>query len=153
MMLLDLALRSGWRPAGASQPNHEEEYAAEEDDAPPALELDASDHEIPREHPVAQAVASLFPSGDAVRNSYFFNDGRRVAAEDARAQTDALEWALPDVPDHDAMEEKTFFHPGLPGVRLVDARTPVNPFEWFSGKKDILLDFIGYCRLGGFEIW
>ena len=42
--------------------------------------------------------------------------------------------ALPDVPSHDAMAEKVFFLPGLPGVPLVRPTTPVNPYEWFGGK-------------------
>jgi hypothetical protein len=35
----------------------------------------------------------------------------------------------------------------------VAATTPVNPFEWFSAKKDWLRAFITFCRQGGFTIW
>jgi hypothetical protein len=148
-VLLDLARRSGWNPAGTLEPQGEEGRDGEEE-----VELDASDYEVPPESLAGQAVAALFPAGgDAALSSYFFNDGRRVTDADARALADALERALPDVPGHDAMEHKTFTHPGLPGVRLMDARTPVNPFEWFSGKKDVLRDFVAFCRRGGFAIW
>jgi hypothetical protein len=149
MMLLDLAVQHGWHPAGTLEREREEEP----DDEEAAVELDASEYEVPRDNPVAEALASLFPSGDPVLGTYFFNDGRRVTPADARALAEALKRALPDVPDHDAMKDKTFEHPSMPGVRLVDARTPVNPFEWFSGKKKVLRSFIAFCRRGGFEIW
>jgi hypothetical protein len=147
-LLLELALGHGWRPAGTLEREPEEEDGEEE-----KVELDAAEYEVPRDDPVAGALAALFPTADPVLGSYFFNEGRRVTAADARALADALERALPDVPDHDALKDKAFYHPSLPGVPLLDARTPVNPFEWFSGKKKVLRSFITFCRRGGFEIW
>ena len=139
-MMLDIALRNGWAPAGAQEPEGEDE----DDDEPPgeaAVELDASDYEVPPESPLAGVVRSLLPpADDPLLGSYFYNSGFRVTAEDARALADAL-------------AEKTFTHPNLPGVRLVNATTPVNPYEWFSGKKGLLQDFIAFSRQGGFEIW
>jgi hypothetical protein len=152
-LLLDLALRGGWRPAGAQEPEGDDE---EGDECPGegAVELDASDYEVPPESPLARAVRSpLPPADDPLLSSYFYNSGFRVTAEDSRALADALERALPDVPEHDALAGKAFVHPDLPGVRLVDATTPVNPYEWFGGKKELLRDFIAFCRQGGFEIW
>ena len=167
-MLLDLARRSGWQPAGAEEPeeveepdDEEEAVIIEEPDAEdeeyeeePVLELNAADYALPPDSSLAQALASLFPSAqDPVLLTYFCNSGYRVTAEDAQALAEALEQALPDVPDHDAMEDKTFEHPAMPGVRLVNLTTPINPYEWFGGKKDLLQDFIAFCREGGFEIW
>jgi hypothetical protein len=154
-LLLDLATRHGWQPAGALEPEGGEKQDDEEEPGePPTTDLDASDYEVPRESPLAQAVASLLPpADDPVRCSYYSNSGFRVTPEDARSLADALERALADVPDHDALGHKTFLHPALPGVRLVAAGTPVNPYEWFGGKKDLLRDFIAFCRQGGFELW
>src|SRR5947209_928703 len=99
-MLLDLALRHGWRPAGALEPEGGEEDAC----APPPADLDAAGHAIPADSPLAQAVASLLPpADDPVLCSYCCNSGVRVAPEDALALAEALERALPDVPSHDAM--------------------------------------------------
>jgi hypothetical protein len=100
-----------------------------------------------------QPAGTLPPEGAGDWDgNYFTNDGQRVGDEDARGLAEALERALPDVPDHDALGDKAFYHPALPGVRLVDARTPVNSFEWFAGQKDVLKRFIAFCRAGGFEI-
>ena len=62
---------------------------------------------------------------------------------------------MPDLPNHDALEHKTFEDERLPGVRLIRAGTPVDAVEWFSGRKNkqLLKGFIRYCRQGGFEIW
>src|SRR5262249_52232156 len=111
--------------------------------------------EMPEDHPLARLIRSLFPrSGDPVLGGYFVNDGQRVTAEDARALADALERALPDIPDHDAMPHKTFEHPSEPGVRLVALDPRASPYEWFSGdKKRLVRQFIDFCRQGGFEIW
>jgi hypothetical protein len=160
-MLLELALQYGWKPAGLDRSQRERELEEEEDEEEEAGEeaaqevvLDASEYEVPRDNPLFQALAALLPPlDDPVLGAYFENSGYRITAEDARALADALEQALPDVPDHDALEHKTFTHPAEPGVRLLNIQTPVNPFEWFSGKKDLLRDFIDFCRQGSFEIW
>jgi hypothetical protein len=152
-MLLDIALQNGWELAGAQEPEGGDEEGDESPDEA-VVELDAPDCEVPPDSPLAGAIKSLMPpADDPLLGSYFYNCGFRVTAEDARALAEALERALPDVPDHDALAGKTFTHPDLPGVRLVNATTPVNPYEWFSGKKGLLQDFIAFCRQGGFEIW
>jgi hypothetical protein len=111
--------------------------------------------EIQAEHPLAQAIKSLFPhTQEPVLNSYHENSGRRVTAEDALALADALERALPDVPSHDALAHKTVEISGAPGERFVPVGTPVTAFEWFSGpNKPSLEPFIAFCRQGSFEIW
>jgi hypothetical protein len=135
----------------------EEDEGAEDEEEGPAdsgpEEVTAA--ELPADHPLARFIKSLFPSGgDPLLRGYFVNDGQRVSAEDARNLADALERALPDIPDHDALIHKTFEHPGSPGMRLLALDTPASPYEWFSGdKKRYVREFIAYCRQGGFEIW
>jgi hypothetical protein len=191
-MLLDLALRNGWKPAGVvrrelrpedfedetdldqdeedeTDLDADQDDEMDEDEEPSALLEEAEEDEdeeseesaegqaVPIPEEAAQALAALlglsFPS-DPVLGLYFCNDGNRVTAEDAAALADALERALPDLPQHDALGHKSFEHPSEPGVRLIRSDTPVNPFEWFSGKnKKRVEEFIAYCRKGGFEIW
>jgi hypothetical protein len=85
--------------------------------------------------------------------NYWTNDGQRVTDDDARNLADALEEALPDVPDHDALEGKKV-RIGNTDEYAIPADVPTTPFEWFSGKaKQRLRDFIVFCRKGGFRIW
>jgi hypothetical protein len=87
---------------------------------------------------------------------YDTNDGQTVTAGDAGGFADALERALPDIPDHDALEHKTTVVdlPGLGPTRLLDIEENVSPVELFSGDgKDHLRKFITYCRAGSFRIW
>jgi hypothetical protein len=84
--------------------------------------------------------------------NYVTNDGQRVTAADARRLADALEKALPDLPDHDALEHKKK-RVGQSEEFGIPWQTPTNPFEWFSGAgKERLRTFIAYCRAGGFTI-
>ncbi|HYT93190.1 MAG TPA: hypothetical protein VEL76_31015 [Gemmataceae bacterium] len=167
-MLLDLALSNGWKPAGVVRRERTEEELDEDEEETDEMEDEeseeedeatdeADDEDAPLPEETAQALAALlrssFPS-DPVLGMYFCNDGNHVTAEDAAALADALERALPDLPEHDALGHKSFEHPSEPGVRLIRSDTPVNPFEWFSGKnKKRVEEFIAYCRKGGFEIW
>jgi hypothetical protein len=101
-----------------------------------------------------QPAGTLPPEdGGEWDGGYFSNDGQRVADEDARSLADTLERALPDVPAHDVLGDKAISLPAFPGERFVNAQTPVTPFEWFGGQKDVLQDFIAFCREGGFVIW
>jgi hypothetical protein len=85
--------------------------------------------------------------------NYLTGDGQRVTAEDARNLAAALEGALPDVPDHDALTEKAV-RIGELEARVIPAGMPANAFEWFSGKsKPLLVKFITFCRQGGFTIY
>jgi hypothetical protein len=158
-LLIELALRYGWKAAGAKEVERKEDF--DKDDeldelvlVPASQEQDQA-CEIQAEHPLAQAIKSLFPhTQEPVLNSYHENSGRRVTGEDALALADALERALPDVPSHDALEHKLVEVPGAPGEGFVPVGTPVTAFEWFSGpNKPFLESFIAFCRQGGFQIW
>jgi hypothetical protein len=115
--------------------------------------------ELDPDDPLAQAIKQvvrpvLLHSDDPVIDSYFHNAGFRVTTEHARALADALERALPDVPNHEAAAHKTVELPGFPGERFLPFGTPIDSFEWFSGQnKRHLLDFIAFCRQGEFKIW
>ena len=78
---------------------------------------------------------------------YFWNEGQEVTDTDAKGIADALEKAMPDIPDRDVLEHKRSPTGGIP----VD--TPVNLFEWYSGEKDYLREFIEFSRAGEFQIW
>jgi hypothetical protein len=162
-MLLDLALRYGWKPAGAQEPDEEDDLNEEEAfDEEECLELcgqPLEQSELDPDNPLAQVIKQvvqpvLLHSDDPVIDSYFRNAGFRVTTEDARALANALERSLPDVPNHEAAAHKTVELPGLPGERFVTLATPIDSFEWFNGQnKGYLLDFIAFCRQGEFKIW
>jgi hypothetical protein len=86
-----------------------------------------------------------------------------VSAADAHALADALERALPDVPDHDAMAHKPRAYPmpeamvrilhDLPDDSIPTSDQYVRAYEWFSGqRKERLWQIIRVCRTGGITI-
>jgi hypothetical protein len=152
-MLIDLALQYGWEPAGASAPDDLAEPIGEGEVE--FVERSLGLDKLPSDHPlVVEWRNYMFESADPAIDSYFNNAGYLVTATDAQALADALERALPDVPAHDALGHKTVELKSAPGERLLPFGTPVNPFEWFSGKnRERLKDFITFCQKGGFEIW
>ena len=155
-LLIDLALQSGWEPAGAQEPDDLAEPIGEgEGESRERSEAELAPDKIPSDHPLVGALRrSMFKSADPVIESYFQNAGFVVTAEDAQTLADALERALPDLPNHDALEHKAVELRSAPGELALPLGTPVNPFEWFSGKnKEHLKTFIAFCRQGGFEIW
>jgi hypothetical protein len=161
--LLELALRYGWKPAGAQEPDEEDDLNEEEAfDEEECLQLSVQpmkQSELDPDDPLAQAIKQAVQpvplhSDDPVIDSYFHNAGFRVTTEDARALANALERSLPDVPNHDALKHKAVTIAGAPGERFLPVDTPVNAFEWFGGQnKRHLLDFIAFCRQGEFIIW
>jgi hypothetical protein len=81
--------------------------------------------------------------------------GQHVTPEDAKGLAMALERALPDIPDHDAIQDKS-------GGNGIDwnwfNKSPdfaVTPFEAFSGpNRETLRGFIAHCREdGGLSLW
>jgi hypothetical protein len=74
--------------------------------------------------------------------------GDYVNEEEATRLANALEEALPDIPDHDAVKGRTEW--------IGDYHVPtanVTPTEWFSGAAKIYYkEFIRHCRAGGFRL-
>jgi hypothetical protein len=124
--VLKLAQMYGWEPAGTEAPQR-----IEDEDA------------VDREE-------------NAWEGGYWTNDGQRVSAEDAQNLAEALKKALPDIPDHDALENKSKEIMTQDGpIRVIPINADVNPLESFSGRKGkrYLRKFITFCRAGGFVIW
>jgi hypothetical protein len=88
---------------------------------------------------------------------YLSNDGQRVTATDARALADALDLALPDVPDGDIVAGKMGIVGTLPDGSVLRGPKPgveSSLTEAFSGEgKCRLEEFIRLCRAGEFAIW
>lgn len=88
--------------------------------------------------------------------NYWTRRGQIVTGDDADAMAAALEAALPDVPDHDAMAHKVVSRIDMPDrepIRYLSPFAKFNPYEYFSGaNKARLIRFIGFCRTGGFRI-
>jgi hypothetical protein len=73
-------------------------------------------------------------------SDYCSNTGQLVTDEDANALADALERALPDIPEHHVTVD----------IENVESM----PVEWFSGDgKNRLMEMIAFLREGEFEIW
>ena len=74
--------------------------------------------------------------------------GDYVNEEEAARLANALEEALPDIPDHDAVKGRTEW--------IGDYHVPtanVTSTEWFSGAAKIYYkEFIRHCRAGGFRV-
>jgi hypothetical protein len=94
--------------------------------------------------------------------SYFPGVGQHVTDADALALAEALERALPDLPDREAFQRLT--QPPADPTRAVEYMpTPkleraTSAFELYSGAwKEALRDFIAYLAEeeegGGFDIW
>ena len=93
-------------------------------------------------------------STDCALDAYFLHSGYRMTDADAYALAEALQRALPDIPEHDALEDKTVEHPGVPGVHLMRAGEHLTLFEAFSGtNKQHVKDLIAFFRRGGCAIW
>jgi hypothetical protein len=95
--------------------------------------------------------AENFPMLDPSQwdGGYCSNDGQIVTAQDAATFADALERALPDIPDYGCQAL------GLTkGGYVFLANPDMHPFEYFSGaEKQHVVSFIQLCRKGSFEIW
>lgn len=92
---------------------------------------------------------------DDWHDGYFTNDGQTVTAADALAIADALERALDDIPDHNAIDHKTKKVKTKSGcVDVVPRDAEISPLEALSGtNKPFVREFIVFCRQGAFEIW
>jgi hypothetical protein len=85
--------------------------------------------------------------------AYGFNEARMepgtyVDGAKAGRLADALEKALPDIPDHDAVRGRTEW---IGDYHLPTADVPST--EWFSGPaKTYYEEFVRHCRAGGFRV-
>ena len=179
-LLLELALLHGWSPAGTipgdpeededdmedmEEDEYDKEDAEDEGDAGEAEDEGEGDEgpdmgetseaaRPPVDTDLLAEILRQMRRVDPRLMPYMHNSGPRVTPEDSRALADALEQALPDLPDHDALAHKAFEHPQAPGERFIAWNTPVTPMEMFSGKnKQRVRDFITFFRGGGFVIW
>jgi hypothetical protein len=100
--------------------------------------------------------------------TYLTNDGQVVMAEDAAALADAIERALPDIPDHEITGKMVSLRPDqlkseidlafrdliAEGMSLIATNPDMSPYELFSGEmKQQVIGFIKLCRKGSFAIW
>jgi len=138
--MLELAYGYGWELAGTE----------------PGRWVDTSTGELDEQ---------LSPDPDEWHGSYFGNDAQWVTDEDAARIADALEQALDDIPDFDTGEKWMTYGPtNLPtssverslveeGFAVSGPNGSLSPLEYFSGEdKQLVRDFIAYCRAGTFYI-
>ncbi len=85
--------------------------------------------------------------------------GQTVSDADAMALASSLEKSLPDIPDHDVpIEEPSMIDCSEGPGRIFDALNEAhagerNPFTYFAGiKKQKIVNFIGFCKMGAFRI-
>lgn len=95
---------------------------------------------------------AYFPGGRWDSSNYTTNDGQIVSAADAMALADALERALPHVPDHDALEK---YRQADGGIQIAPSAPTAPDADWFSGAeaKAAVGKFIQFCREGSFHIY
>jgi hypothetical protein len=76
-----------------------------------------------------------------------------VTSKDAKAMATALTSALPDIPNHWAMEDKTTEIPGDFHTRRINPGVSFTLFEYFSGaKKTALIKCIEFFKKGAFQV-
>src|SRR4051812_15633102 len=92
-----------------------------------------------------------FPGGRWDSSNYRTNDGQIVSEADARALADALERALPHIPDDDAMAK---YRQADGGIQIAPTAPTAPDADWFSGAqaKTSVGKFIQFCREGSFRI-
>lgn len=133
-LLMRLGYDAGWRPRGTIAP-------AGWDDEPALRDQPGS----------LQQGSGAWNGGD-----YFSPLGQQVSAEDASNLAGALESAMPDLPDHDAIAHKVeseIQFPNDASVRYFRPGESVNAYEYFSGpNKEKLRRLIDLLRTGPFTI-
>lgn len=130
LMALYLARGAGWKPGGTAEPDNWPDVApARGPDGLPA------------------------PWRPGIYAPWL---GQRLSDEDADRLADALERAMDDIPDHDAMAHKVCMQIETNDGRrwrMIAPDAVVMPFEYFSGNnKRKLWRLIRICRLGGFTL-
>jgi hypothetical protein len=135
--LLNLAREYGWEPAGTE---------------PPSVTVKNPDGSI--DHEMSAIYSWSYGGWDG---TYFTNNCQLVTDEDAASIAEALEQALGDIPDEGTVETVRVINldPSLDaGSKDPDHDAPVRSVEKFGGShgKQLVKDFIVYCRAGGFAI-
>jgi len=94
---------------------------------------------------------TLAHAGEAWDGNYTSNDRQIVSQQDAAALADALEVALPHIPDHDALAD---FKNAEGMIEIAPKHPPVPNAAWFSTPdgKALVAAFIKFCREGSFQI-
>jgi hypothetical protein len=125
-LMLALAERYGWEPRGTTPPDDDAVWAG-------GWQGDPSQWD----------------------GRYLPSLGQHVTEEDSGAFAAALNRALPDIPDHDAVKDKSK-ETGIDWNWFIKSPdVAVTAFEAFCGtNKRTLRDFIAHCREeGGLWIW
>ncbi len=105
------------------------------------------------------------PAKEAWDGTYLSNDYQRVTDDDAMNLVNALSRAIAELPDYNVTEIKErSIDDGLSGaifaaiadvvdITYYGPSADAEPIEWFSGeKKQQVIDFVDFCRAGGFVI-
>lgn len=147
--VLELARMYGWQPEGTSEPpNWREQKAARE-------------HEQQDFDPYEPQAKESDALPEVWMGQYDLYLGEQVNAHDADAIADALQQALDDLPDNDMpdrtieteMEEIDQENQISISFYIIEPNKALNLFEVFGGQyKQELIDFIAFCRRGGFHI-
>lgn len=170
--VLRLGRAFGWRPRGTViEPVDEiEAFMYELWQVPPPEDAEAAQAEA-AENAVARLKMAENWSG-----TYYRNEGETVLAEDAQALADALASALDHIPDERipiegeerrTEEDGTVIVTKPAGEDLFTVLSKVEKFfnaeeplpqketciQYFSGDKDLLRNFITFCRAGRFKIY
>jgi hypothetical protein len=126
LLMLALAKRYGWQPRGTAPPDEDAVWAG-----------------------IWQGDPSEWDG------RYLPSLGQQVTEADSRELAAALERALPDTPDHDALKDRAKEN-GIDWNWFIKSPdVAVNALEAFGGaNKQTLRDFITHCREeGGLWIW
>lgn len=145
--VLKLALLYGWQPLGTALNRRQARRYAEKVCKTPEQ--------------VSQMISRLALE---YHGAYCFNEGQYVTARDAKNMAAALERALPDIPQQDIYKRKwremrrqckeTGRQPTRRQLQSLSPLTRQGAIEMFSGRrgKQVLREFIGFCRKGRFRI-
>jgi hypothetical protein len=96
--------------------------------------------------PPAEVAHEEGPDGTM---GFWIDDLHQFTSAEAAALAGALEKALDDIPDHEVIRDKQLGGDrGIPGDRIGE----VSAVEWFGGNKQLVRDFIAFCKAGEFTV-
>jgi hypothetical protein len=152
--LLELAHNYGWTPirSAASDTTTGARRAASTNDG---QGLDNED-EVSASETVTMETKAAVEGWWSLRPAlaaYHASRHGYVTSKDAKAMAKALTSALPDVPNHWAMEDKATEIPGDPDTWTIKPGVSFTLFEYFSGgNKSVLIRIIAFLKKGAFQI-